>query len=267
MPNLHEILHDNGYSTVALPQSGIVPMQLLAKKNDHLHALGITIEDFFKPDSTGLPFVTNDATVADFLGATAMEITAGTGFNLLELLTKFGIGKAKAGVNFGANSQLVFSFENIKKDSIALGKLDAFLTGSVLQEGKFNTYEKRLKSSELFVISDVLKSNALSIEIRSKNQQQGEAELTLKDFIEFDANFKRESDNQVKIVHNTPESLVFAFKAARINYDKPGWFDRKDKPRFTIDESITRVILKGPEDLTPIWLPPSVVDFSKQEEE
>ncbi len=190
MTNLQKILSPLGYSTVALPQSGIAPLQLLSQQEaDGVSPLNAEISTFFKPDIVGLPPIIANTTI-NIQGDTwsSIDTNAQIGF-LDKILSSLGIGKLKAGFGLDISNILEFSFKDIQKDSVGLLKLDEFLTSAVLIENKFRTYGERLKRSELYVISEVLKSSNISIETRKANTINANAAMELRRGCRFYADF------------------------------------------------------------------------------
>ncbi len=262
MTALQEFLATNGYSTVALPQSGIAPLQLLSEENTHVSVLGAEISSFFKADMAALPSITSGV-LPNLQGADLLDIDDNLQIGVFgKILSQLNFGEIKAGFTFSVGNSLKFSFKNVQKKSVALIELDGFLTGAKLIENTFRSYEKRLKNGELCVITEVLQSSNICIETKKQDSKSANAEINLQGAIDVNAGFKTDEDNNSKMTYNSFEPIVFAFKAVRIIYNKPRFWESGEKPRFGLGENKDRVVLKGVEDLNPVWLSPTVLDFN-----
>ncbi|HRK29159.1 MAG TPA: hypothetical protein PK239_17930 [Chitinophagales bacterium] len=264
MRELQKILREKGYLNVALPQTGIAPLQMVIKEQGAAKSLGnITLDAFFKPDISAPPGIQKEQAI-EISGSLTSAVEDQAELSILEqLLSRFGIGKIKSGFSLQLGTVIEFSFNNPQKETIALLDLDNFLTGAIFQEGNFNTYEERLKRGDLYVITDVLKSDEISITVKSGSNVGAGATLTLENVIDFNANIDHSTTNTSSMTHKRKgEMLVFGFKAVIINYDKPGWFSSKKKPRFTLKQNLNDVTLRGNElDLNPLWLDTDKTDF------
>ena len=248
-----DFLQDQGYNMVALPKPDIAPLQLLSQEGAHVSSLESSLQELFIADVAPVPATIADTEVPNLQGQKALTMGAKTGLNFLgNILKSLNLGGLKTQSDFNDADKIVFSFENVKEDKIKLLALDNFISGSIPDEKQFKTYTDRLKNSELFVISAVLKCNAFSIEVLDQNNQKIDIESSLKGIIEGKADFERNKDNSFKIAHQSEKNLVFAFKAVQILYDKTQWFEfwKKEQTKFTIKNQ-EGLVLKS-EDAFPV---------------
>ena len=236
---------------------------LIQDQKGTVTSLDMTLDVFFKPDIVAKPG-TKTEKVIGIQDERKVDVNGKVEISFLQqLLANLGIGRINAHFNLAQSPTIMVGINNIEVDTIGLGELDRFFSGSILQENKFRTWEKELKDSNLFVITNVLKSNEISITIESNSNLDTGASVTLENVIDFNADFDKKNLKEFKLIHKSEsEQMVFGIRAVRINYDKPGLFDRKEKVRFTIGKEINNVTMKGVGDIEPIWLDATELDLT-----
>lgn len=256
MANLNNFLLDLGYNIISLPKSDIVPLTLLIKEGDHLSSLDCPLEALFKPSTTPKPL--KEANISDISGQKTHAFDLKSNVGLLSgLFTTLGLNnsdlKAKAAAN--NNLKLNFSFENVMEEKIDQLNLDNFLTTAKPLENEFRTYEARLKRSELYVITHVLKSSKLNIELTDDMGRSFDFNASADQLGAGNFNIVRNRNNGYTITQDSGPALAFAFKAVQILYNKRAWFEfwKPEEAGFSINNRIS-MVFKGKEDFQVVPL-------------
>lgn len=238
MEMLNEFFKNKGYNVVAVPKSKIKPLELLAKEGRNLTALGNKLDVMFEPDEAPLPRLFRNSTIPDMQGKSTFEMNIESGFNLFEgLLNTLKLGKLEGASKFNNTDKILFTFDDIKEDGIkGFLDLDNYISGSIPVENKFRAYEKKLKDSELFTITSVLKCKNFTVKVIDKDHKNVSTNVEVKEIASGSADLRRTQDNAFKISYKGEDSLVFAFKAVQIIYDRPKWFQfwKKEEAGFRI---------------------------------
>jgi hypothetical protein len=231
MDILQDYFKEKGYNVVALPKSNIRPLGLLALENGNLSDLGSRVDVLFEEDSSPLPAVAKNVAIPDLQGQTVVSFRLSAGIGLLNgLLGSLGLGKAAANAKLSDSDKILFSFDGAAEDGIkGFLDLDNFISGAVPQVERFKTYSEKLKNSELYIITSVLKCNNFSIQVINKDSQDITTGIEIKEAASAHGELKRSKDSKILVSHTGKESLVFAFKAVQIIYDAPKWFQFWDK--------------------------------------
>lgn len=251
-------LAEYGYNLVALPKAEIWPLMLLYKVSDSVvSSTNDSVINFFRPTDAAPPVVnTSTNPLPEIQAAANLEFDADAGVGMLNrLLEKLGMGKASAKLKLNAGNTLEIGYENIIDEDITLLQLDNYITGATPQEGKFRTFEAKLKASELYVITEVLKSNQFSIAVKGKNGQSMNVETDVKGIVNANVNVARKMDNALSLSYSGAVPLVFAFKAQQIIYDKLSWWKAfsSEKAGFHIRDQ-RGIVFKGMDDFPSIPL-------------
>ena len=248
---LKNLLSDYGYNLVALPKADIAPLLLLYKKPDSLGSLDSQLKKLFATGDKAYPSATKDIEVSDIEGSAMVTFDAGAGVSMLDwLLGKLNMGKLSAQTKFDADNEVTISYQNVREDKVDLLDLDNYISESIPQTEKLNTYKEKLEDGELYVINSVLKSDTFSITVVDKAGQHVDIEATVKGIVNTNVNMTRQKDNSITLKHDGENPVVFGFKAQQIIYDKKKWwqFGKKDEAKFRIKDQ-QGAVLKGESDL------------------
>lgn len=256
---LKNLLADQGYNMIALPRAGIQPLLLLCRDGDHLTSLDSPLDAFFEADIKPLPFF--DTKTAPFSGQKMLKFDLKSNLNFLGgLFRQFQMddSKLKAEAGSGHAYTVDFAFEQVKEDKVGLLDLDNYLTGAIPLEQEFRTYAERLRKSELFVVTSVLKSGAFSIEIQDETGRHLDLDARIEEAASGKLHIDRNKNNGFTISNQGGPELAFAFKAAQILYDKASWFEfwKPKEARFRIKDQ-QGPVLRGAADFPVQLLPPS----------
>src|SRR5690349_12644653 len=151
---LKNLLSDYGYNLVALPKADIAPLLLLYKKPDSLGSLDSQLKKLFGTGNKSYPSTTKDVEVSDIEGSAVVTFDAGAGVSMLDwLLGKLNMGKLSAQTKFDGGNEVTISYQNVKEDKVDLLDLDNYISESIPQTEKLNTYKEKLEDGELYVIN------------------------------------------------------------------------------------------------------------------
>ena len=183
---------------------------------------------------------------------------------LSNLFKAFGLNSSKLDGNLSLHfgKAVHISFENIIEEKISHLDLDNFLTGAIPKADDFRTYTEKLLDSELYVITQVLKSKSFTLSLEKDNSQKAHLDAALEELATANASIDRRKENEIVIATQGEAAMAFAFKAVRIIYNKQSWFKFWDKKQagFTIknQEGLT---LRHAEDF-PVDALPSDLDIT-----
>ena len=244
------LLKDRGYDTIALPRTSIAPLQLLAKEGKSLSAIGATIDLLFEPDEEPLMLPTEDA--VSFGGSRMFTFEAGVGVDFLSAIFdyfKLKDSELKAGISGNREVLIHGAFSQVSIEAAGLLDLDHFLTGAIPRAKEFRTFGDKLMNSELYVITEVLKSSSFTIEVLQEGGGGLEIIAALAKIAEGEINLNRVNEKQFSMTNDTGEALAFGFKAHRIHYDKTAWwqFWKEEDAGFTLQKE-KGMVFRGDQD-------------------
>lgn len=219
------LLKELGYDTIALPKEDIQPLLLLADEGQSVSSLGWPLQTLFKPDIE--PLILPGKGVSNISGDRMFTFDAGLGLDFLSAIFKYfklDDSKLEAGLKANRGVVLSCSFQDIKEEKVALLDIDSFLTGAIPRENEFRTYEKKLKGSELYVITEVLRASTFKIELEKSGDAGFNLDAAIAKLAEGDTHIERKNERSYVISNESGSDLAFAFKAYRIIYDKKSWW-------------------------------------------
>ncbi len=222
---LSKLLNEHGFSFVKMPR----PIQLLdlfAKDSrGHLISIG-NITDLFLKKAEPLPENTlNQPVPSEIGGLIDKKVDMKLSINLLKGFLPESVGVESA---FSNANNINFSFNDAKLDSTSLIQLDIFINDANIQE-KSQTFKDKLKDSEIYVVTDVLKSKSFSVEALGANDTSIALDgPEIEKIIEANAKLKRTSENKAKIVYEGDNNLAIGIRAAQIHNNKSWLMPWKD---------------------------------------
>lgn len=253
---LQNVFAKHGYNLVSLPKSGIAPLLLLYKVDNDVSSAESPVTTLFPNEDLAPPAILVDKDVMPIIGTAEATFDAKGGLSFLDsLLEKLHLGKADAKINLNDQDTLTFSFQDIKEDSIDLLSLDEFITSTAPDMKRFKAFGEKLKRSELYIVTAVLKSSSFSIKITDKSGQNVDVEAKIKGVLETNVNVTRAKNNSVILAHKDKQvPLIFAFKAQRIIYDKPSFWSNKPATFSIINQPDIVLRDEGDFDTEPLVL-------------
>lgn len=261
------LLKELGYDTIALPKEDIHPLLLLADEGQSVSSLGWPLQTLFKPDIK--PLVLPGKGVSDINVERMFTFDAGLGLDFLSAIFqyfKLDESKLKAGLKANKGMVVNCSFHDVKEELVAQADIDSFLTGAIPRENEFRTYEKKLKDSELYVITNVLRSSSFKIELEKSGSGGFNLDASVAKLAEGKTHIDRENERNYVISNTSGKDLAFAFKAYRIIYDKKSWwqFWKADDAGFRLrrdPDLVMRSVEDGDADMEPLNVADGVLEL------
>lgn len=226
IPFIKNLLGEYGYEIVALPKADIRPLLLLCKEGEQLTSLDSDVELLFEEDTAAIPFPTT--AVSDISGQNTLTFDFGSGIELLQNLFKaLQVDSSELKMNIAANQglEITCSYENVKEDKVSFLTLDNYISGAIPLEKEFKSTMEKLKKSELYIITAVLKSNRFSIKAGNATSNNADFTASLEKLASVNAKVNRVKDNVYSISTDGETDMVFAYKAVQILYEKAKWFE------------------------------------------
>lgn len=261
---LAETLKKYGYNLVLLPKDNITPLQLLVKEekgplawvkgiftNPALNQANANLNEIFLPDSQAYPQPQAATVPSDFSKERSSDVGIEASVELMlnylqipeEKISQEDKLKIKAA--FKSINDFTFAFDQSSSAvAVSTVTLDGFLRDAVLKDTVGHTFRDWLDHNQIYIITEVLKSNSFSMKTSEQNEASLEAALPKIKAI-LDGKFKGhlELANKTTIKHKGVQQLVFAVKAVKLIAKK----DSNGEYRFKI-KSKEGLILKGEED-------------------
>lgn len=243
-------LADKGYEIIALPKADIAPLQLLIQRQKALSAYGGSLLDLFEPDEAGMPV--RQTVAANFAGGQLFSTNASVGSKLLSgLFSALGLNSSQleASLSSVAGLELSFSYTDVTEEKVSWMALDNFIAGAIPQKAGFQASLERLKESELYVITSVLKSANIEVSLSSAKSTAAELTTAVEGIADLNAQLKRAGSHGFSLSAPDGQRLAFAFQAAKILYDQPNWFQfwRRKEAGFRLKDQ-QGMVMKDPED-------------------
>ncbi|WP_346237047.1 hypothetical protein ABDK00_012590 [Niabella insulamsoli] len=263
---LKNLLAEYGYNLVALPREDIAPLMLLYKKGKDVKAVESTVDKLFAIEDAALPVIKRDNSVTTIKGEASVVFDAEAGVSALDwLLKKLKMGNLSAKAAVDISHKVAITYENVMEDKVDMLELDNFISSSEPVEGKFNSFKEKLKDSELYVITHILKSNSFSVTVEDASGTQVDVEASIKGIVDANVNVSKNKNKGVTLTHeNADTSVVFAFRAQRIIYDQKSWWNvfKKKEAKFRIIDG-QGIVLRADEDhaTVPLMLEEQTADL------
>ena len=222
-------LNDRGYNLVKLPRVGIEPLDVLGLDAATMEKLGSIAEVWTSP--VPVPAVGAPAPAAGISGAKSSDLDIGIGLKLLSnALAGLGAGISLPSLTtaFKRAKKLAFTFENVESSSISPFALGKFLAQGTLDMS--NPFVSRYfgnDETQEFIIFDVLKSDSLSVSVKSETGASVEADVGALDGA-LSANVKTQvgASGNSEITFKGSVKVTFAFKLFEVVFTNGKWIPR-----------------------------------------
>ncbi len=219
------LLKNYGYDTIALPKEDIHPLLLLVDEGSGVSSLGWPLQNLFEPDVA--PLVLPKRKVSAIRADRMFTFDAGIGLDFLSAIFQyFKLDNSKLAASVKANRDVALScsFQDVTEEKVAPPDIDHFLTGAIPIENEFRTYEAKLKKSELYVITEVLRASTFKIELVKAGAAGFNLEAAIAKLAEGKTHIERQNERSYVISNESDTDLAFGFKAFKIIYDKTSWW-------------------------------------------
>lgn len=212
-----------GFNVIRLPREGITPGLVMVGKGPELMRLG----ELKKIWETNMDFPEPmPPCAAAFLdGRRTQQFSAKTGIEIMEqLLGTFKLDAPRLAAVTSSAKKFEFGFGNPEIWSIDLFDLGSFIANGKLPEN--NPVIKRYTKDEaiLHVITDVLLSSSLSIQLSTDTEKSLQLDLeSLQKVVNMDVNLDIKNNYTSSLLFKGDRKLAFGFRALQISYSNEEW--------------------------------------------
>jgi hypothetical protein len=237
---LNKLLQEQyGYNLVALPSSGLQPLQLLYKK--HTGIIGFFknlfedtvvsnsnsfLNDFLYSKRHPYPNLIENTVNNDIQNTVNSKLSADASIELMLKMLKIpslsAEEKSKLSTIINQENDSSFSLSgNAKEKTFKQTELDSFVTKAKIKQELGITFMERLKGNQLYIVTSILESNTFSLS--SKELLEASADLSFSEFknlLEAKSKFKIEKGESSAINFKGDMPITLAFKAVKLLYEE-----------------------------------------------
>lgn len=228
-----DYLQKLGYNVVRHPREGIRPLDLIGRQREGVADLGALGAMFTSPAPTP-PSPQADLAAAEINGQQSSKLSLSLGVNLLGSL--IGAMGGNLGVQTGYTNARKISFVF---DSVLTDRIEPLLVNQFLTEGEIDAesplvHEYVLGNGELFVITDVVKSNKFTVKYETSDNVEAKVEVpVVQELVGGEIKVSASGETQSTVTFTGSKSLVFGFRClalgvlngeVRLTIAKPGAF-------------------------------------------
>jgi hypothetical protein len=249
---LNDLLQSNyGYNLVALPTSGLLPLQVLYKKHEgmigwfknlfdaiELSNSNSILSEFIYSKRHPFPQTIENEVDNNLKNSFSKHLQAEGKVDLmLKALNITSLNeeeKTKLKVLLKSTTDSTFQLGGDAKEiTINHRALDSFVTGAEIQKNLGDTFRKRLKGSDLYIVTSVLMSNSFALTSKNETEKSVNASFSeLKAIVEGNSKMKVQKKDNTSIEFEGKEPIVFAFKAVQLKLDR----NEANEPAFMIQD-------------------------------
>ena len=206
-----------GLNVVYPPRSSLNPLELMLKQDRKLRRWGETAEAF--RSNQKVPQIKSRETVSTIQGE--IEATHDLGIGISLLTTIIGQAGAKAiglKASYKNAKKLMFSYEGVSSDYCDPLAVDKFLNAGALDQSAVSTQEY-LESDSLYVVTEVYKSNKLSVTALDDNGSSFEVQVPeIQPLAEANVSIKSDASRQHSLTYEGDTAVTFGIRAMKIDY-------------------------------------------------
>jgi hypothetical protein len=225
-------LNNRGYNLVKLPRVGIEPLDVLGLDGGALEKLGALGEVW--TSTVAAPGAGTPAPAAGISGARSSDLDIGIGLKLLsDALAGLGGGISLPSLNtaFKRAKKIAFTFENVESTSISPFGLGKFLAAGTLD--MTNPFVSRYfgnDETKEYIIFDVLKSDSLSVTIKSDTGGSVDANVgALQGALSANVKASASAAGSSEISFKGNVKVTFAFKVFEVVFANGRWIPQGAK--------------------------------------
>ena len=247
---LVQMLKKYGYNLILLPKDSIKPLQLLVREEKGIftwvkdifttptiNQTNALLSEIFIPDSEAYPIAQPAKIPNDFAKGRSSDVGIDASVELMlnflqipeEKVTEADKLKIKAA--FQSINNFSFAFDqNASTEVVSTLSLDGFLRDAVVRDTVGNSFRSWLDHSQIYIITEVLKSNSFSMKTSEEDKANLEVALPkIKEILKGKFKGHLELANETTIKHKGEQQLVFGVKAVKLfaNKDKNGQYHFK----------------------------------------
>lgn len=248
-------------NAIRAPRAGIVPLLMLARKDDHVEIRGELIPVIDGSNPVSLPAFHSNAVVS-LSGQQTREINADLSLELTaKFLTALGVplpGAALDAKLFGGASKLAFEVSDVRQVGVDINAL-----GLALENRRINLDHPSVgifcgdDPADALVITRVLTSPKFSVHTFGDSEQEVEVKIdAIKELIgDASVEVGWKATRKSSITFTGPSQVTFAFACAPLNLKPDGSFTIG----FEIEPGDLRMLINGPLKVLPIDAPAIVL--------
>lgn len=255
------ILRQSGFTLVSLPREDIRPLSLLLKTGRNtVERLNAPITSLFQPVNLQPPAITENVDLpASFSGTEHLDLTSETNLSFLQGLLKVFSANASAHLDFKKNRSVDLKMKEAKTDFVDIIRLDAFIQDAELNQAAKAIME-RLKKDDLYVITEIVKTNSFVVATKAGSDFSAGAELPLKNIADVKSGVDVTRSNEFTLENTSGSFCTIGVKAFQILYDKPSLFSSRP-PGFRIKEAGDIKVFRNEEEYPANLLEVEVADI------
>jgi hypothetical protein len=224
-------LNSLGYNVVRLPREGIEPLDVLGRENGNIDDLGPLSLVWTTTDA--LPPIAGPKVIPNVNGEKSEQLDLSVGIKILEGILK-GMGAALPMLSgaFQQAKKIQLQFVNVQGFSVRPLEI-----GNYLQRGDLNLDNNIAahfftdEDAQAFIISEVLKSNAIEVIATDSHGQSISADLpVISNMVGVNVKVEATGQGTLKFSYQGPVPLTFGFKVFAIRFENGEWMIRGAKP-------------------------------------
>ncbi|HTW02612.1 MAG TPA: hypothetical protein VMF87_20070 [Streptosporangiaceae bacterium] len=211
-----------GFNVVRLPSASFAPFLLLESEGHRRVRVVGELGADLTAASAPLPAIESDVTVANVAVTTSSRVKGSVVVRFLDpFLGLLGI-LPSASASLAQEKDVSITITDVKRDAIRPGQLAGYLEDNLSAQS--NHIRRIAAQKELFVTTAVLKSNSFSITLGRETASQLSAGASAAP-VQVQVAADRGSAGRQVISFSGGQSLVFAFQAARLQYEDGEYLD------------------------------------------
>jgi hypothetical protein len=211
------------YNVLRHPRADLAPLDVLGRAGGAAERLGPL--DVIWKSSKPKPKPKTVA-AANVKAQSTGSLKGSLGVKVLDgLLSGFGVGSIGGKFSLSGSKGMRFHFEK----PLVVG-VDLFTIGQYLSEGEFDDNNPAVEryfyddSAEVFVVTEVLRTNQLTIEFDGTSSGSAAADVTaLQGLLKPEMEVSRDKTRSSAVTVATKEPLSFGFKAYAVEYANDKW--------------------------------------------
>jgi hypothetical protein len=224
-------LNKQGYNVVRLPRTGIEPLDVLGKDGKVIDRLGRLSQIWASTTPEPQPGAARSAANIDGKKSDSLDLSIG-----LKILSNIlgGMGAAIPQLDFAYKDvkKVQFTFTNVKVIAV-----DPFEVGRYLSSGDLDSHNPFVthyfddEDTDAFVITEVLKSNSITVAAQRDNGIEVGVDVpAIQQAVGVKVGVKTAGASTTQVTYEGAELLTFGFKVFSIEYENGRWAIRGIKP-------------------------------------
>jgi hypothetical protein len=211
---------------VRVPRAGIEPLDVLGRDGKSIEKLGSLTEVWTSTE--GPPKAADPEPASSITGQKTQSLDLGIGLKLLAgVLSGMGTGVGLPSLQFNYKSSHSVEFKFVDVYSVSV---TAFALGKYLAHGSLDLANPVAQAyfgneeTEEYVITDVLKSNSVSVTAKTDSGTDVTLDLpTIQNMVGANVTVKAGTGSSGELVYQGKNQLTFGFKVFQTFYENGAW--------------------------------------------